>query len=681
MPNRLAAETSPYLRQHADNPVDWYPWGQEALERARAEDKPILLSIGYAACHWCHVMAHESFENPATAELMNRHYINIKVDREERPDLDGIYMNAVVAMTGQGGWPMTVIMTPDCRPFFGGTYFPPAPRFGMPAFSQVLLGVAQAWREQRDNIEASATEITNALRGASFITGAAAPVDDGLFDQALNNLLRTFDSRLGGFGGAPKFPPSMTLEFLLRAHLARGDALALHMAELTLTQMARGGMYDHLGGGFARYSTDDRWLVPHFEKMLYDNALLARVYLHAWQITGNPLFRQVTEETLDFVARELRHDDGGFYSSYDADSEGEEGKFYVWTAAEIGEALGDQAQAFMIAYDVTPGGNWEGRTILNTPLPLDEVAASLGRAPAEFAEAMGAARRQLYDLRARRVWPGLDDKVITAWNGLMLAAFAEAGRALGRGDYTAVAVSNAAFLHRTMRRENGRLLRTWKAGAQARYNAYLEDYAYLAEGLLALYQTTFDPVWFAWARELADLMLAHFRDGDAPGFYDTSDDHERLLERPKDVQDNATPSGNAMAATALLKLGLYTGERRYWDAAEAAIGSVYEAMARYPNAFAQWLTAASFIAAAPREVAVIGRLAAADTRALLDAVFSGYRPDLVVAAGPDSSHGTIIPLLEDRPQRDGRATAYVCRRFACQQPVTDPTDLLRQLEA
>ncbi len=679
MSNRLAAENSPYLRQHADNPVDWYPWGEEALQRARAEDKPILLSIGYAACHWCHVMAHESFEDPATAELMNRHFINVKVDREERPDLDSIYMGAVTAMTGQGGWPMTVVLTPDGRPFFGGTYFPPVPRHGMPAFSQLLMALAEAWTKQRDQIETSAGQIAEQLLQASFATvpGRGATLNDDLIDQALNGLLRTFDVRLGGFGRAPKFPPSMTLEFLLHVHARRGDAMALRMVELTLERMAHGGIYDQIGGGFARYATDERWLVPHFEKMLYDNALLARVYLHAWQVTGRPLYRRVVEKTLDFVAREMRHPDGGFYSSYDADSEGEEGKFYVWSAAEVRAALGADADLFMTVYDVTEPGNWEGHNILNLPRDPAEIAQSLNLDSSEMEERLARARQTLYDRRSGRVWPGLDDKVLTAWNGLMLAAFAEAGRVLGRADYVAVAEANAAFLHAQLRRADGRLLRSWKADGGARLNGYLEDYAFLADGLLALYQTTFAPRWFGWARELADLILAHFGD-EAGGFFDTSDDHETLLHRPKDVQDNATPSGNSMAAHVLLRLSLLTGEGSYWDVAERMVAGLYEPMARYSGGFAHWLSAATFILGQPQEVAIVGDPAAADARALLEVVIGGYRPDLVVAAGEEEA-AAVIPLLAARPRLDGRATAYVCRRFVCRQPVTEPAALAAQL--
>jgi uncharacterized protein YyaL (SSP411 family) len=489
-------------------------------------------------------------------------------------------------------------------------------------------------------------------------------------------LHQRFDHDKGGFGQAPKFPPSMTIEFLLRMRLQRGDGLALHMAEYTLKMMAYGGMYDQLGGGFARYSTDNEWLVPHFEKMLYDNALLARVYLHAWQVTGKPLYKRIVEETLDFVVRELRQESGGFYSSYDADSEGEEGKFYVWTAVEIQQLLDDEAELFMRYYDVSEGGNWEGNNILNMKFEPEEVAESLGLGVAEMEQRLAAAKTKLYAVRAQRVWPGLDDKVLTAWNGLMLAAFAEAGRVLKRPDYTAVATQNAQFVYETMRAENGRLLRTWKAGTSAKYNAYLEDYAYLADGLLALYQNNFDEQWFVWARELTEMMLDHFSDEANGGFYDTSDDHEALIQRPKDVQDNTTPSANAMAAQMLLKLSLYTGNGRYWDTAEKMVSTISEWMVRAPSGFAHWLCAAAFILGEPQEVAIAGELGAADTEALLDVVYSEYRPNAVVAVG---LNGENVALLGERPLRHNSATAYVCRRFVCQQPVTEPQALRLQL--
>jgi uncharacterized protein len=681
MPNRLATESSPYLLQHADNPVEWYPWSEEALDKARHENKPILLSIGYAACHWCHVMAHESFEDAATAEIMNRHFVNVKVDREERPDLDSIYMNAVVALTGQGGWPMTVFLTPDGQPFYGGTYFPREPRFGMPGFKQVLLSVADAWEKRREEIVDDAAKVGQHLEQRLTLAGDGSALGPELFETALPRLNEAFEPRKGGFGDAPKFPPSMTLEFLLRMVYERSDIHALYMVEHTLEQMARGGIYDQLGGGFARYATDSAWLVPHFEKMLYDNALLSRVYLHAWQVTGKPLYRRIAEETLDWVVREMRHDGGGFYSSLDADSEGEEGKFYVWKPAEIRAAVDDEttAELFMRYYDVTENGNWEGKSILHVPRELDEVAGELGIDVDDAAARLATARQQLYAVRAQRVWPGLDDKVLTAWNGLMLRAFAEAGRILQRDDYTDVAVANARFLYETMRSDSGRLLRTWKDGSEARFNAYLEDYAYLAAGLLELYQTVFDETWFEWAQQLAEMMLVHFRDEEHGGFYDTSDDHETLIQRPKDVQDNAIPSGNAMAALVLLTLGLYTGNARYATVAEEMMKGMVPYMARYPTGFSQWLSDAALLLGEPREIAIAGERDGEDVEALLAVVYDGYRPHQVVAAGSDEA--TIIPLLRGRAPVNGQATAFVCRQFVCQLPVTEPEALRGQLDS
>jgi uncharacterized protein YyaL (SSP411 family) len=680
MANHLANETSPYLLQHVDNPVDWYPWGEEALRLAREQDKPILLSIGYAACHWCHVMAHESFEDEETAAQMNQYFVNIKVDREERPDLDSIYMDAVVSLTGHGGWPMTVALTPDGEPFYGGTYYPREPRHGLPGFRQVLLALADAWQNRRAEVEKGALQVAGHINRKYQLDGDGQVLGVELLDRAVRTISRRFDPTEGGFGGAPKFPQPMTIEFLLQENLHKKDKFALHMAEHTLRKMAYGGMYDQLGGGFARYATDERWLVPHFEKMLYDNAQLARVYLHAWQVTGEPLYRRIVEETLDYVLREMQHEDGGFYSSQDADSEGVEGKFYVWTPAEIREALGDDAELFMRYYDVSEGGNWEGVSILNMKHEPPEVAEMLQLDADDMSERIRAAKKVLYEVRARRVWPGLDDKVLTSWNGLMLAAFAEAGRALGRADYTAAATRNAEFLHHTMRlAAAGRLLRTWKAGSEAKYNAFLEDHANLAEGLLALYQNTFELRWFSWAVELAELMLAHFYDEEDGGFFDTSDDHERLIHRPKDVQDNALPSGNAMAATVLLKLSLYTGDTRYWRVAETAVASMGAAILQAPTGFAQWLIAATFILSEPQELAIVGEPGQDDTAAMLDAVRQAYRPNLVIAAGPESA-GETIPLMAQRPMIGDRATAYLCRRFMCKAPATEPEQLLAQLE-
>jgi uncharacterized protein YyaL (SSP411 family) len=678
MANHLQDETSPYLLQHVDNPVDWYPWGEDALRLAKEQDKPILLSIGYAACHWCHVMAHESFEDGETAAQMNANFVNVKVDREERPDIDSIYMQAVNAMTGRGGWPMTVFLTPDGKPFYAGTYFPKEPRYGMPSFKQILAGVTQAWSEDRANVVSSANDVADQLRTLSGVGLEGGGLDVDTLGSAVRALSQRFDGTWGGFGDAPKFPQPMVLEFLLREHLRTRSPSALQMVELTLQKMAQGGMYDQLGGGFARYSVDHRWLVPHFEKMLYDNAQLARVYLHAWQVTGNHFYRRITEETLDYLLREMRHEQGGFYSSQDADSEGVEGKFYVWSANEIRDALGEEADVFMRIYGVSDEGNWEGHNILNLHLDPERFAAQLQIDAADLARRMIAARGRLYELRSKRVWPGLDDKVLTSWNGLVLGALAEAGQSLGRPDYLDAAVANARFLHRTMRRDSGRLARAWRAGSMAKHNAYLEDHAYLADGLLALYEATFDKRWVDWATELAELMLARFRDAKNGGFFDTSDDHEELIHRPKDLQDNAVPSGNSMAASVLLRLSLLTENGDYWQLAEQCTATMTRLMSQYPSGFGHWLNAASFILGEPREIALVG--STDELGPLLEVVRRGYRPFQVVAAGPEGEEASVA-LLRDRPRVGGRATAYVCRQFVCQAPVTNPEELARQLES
>ncbi|MGD9145791.1 MAG: thioredoxin domain-containing protein, partial [Anaerolineae bacterium] len=645
MPNHLANETSPYLLQHADNPVDWYPWGEEALQKARHEDKPIFLSIGYSACHWCHVMAHESFEDPAIAAILNRHFVNIKVDREERPDLDQIYMSAVQALTGSGGWPMSVFLTPAGAPFYGGTYFPPRPRYGMPSFTDVLQAIRDAWRDRRGELDTSSQRLVQAIKRQSDVSSPQSGATTGdlspdTLNAAFRGLQGSFDRAQGGWGGAPKFPQPMVLEYLLRYHHTTGNTEALQMVTHTLETMARGGMYDQLGGGFHRYSVDDHWLVPHFEKMLYDNSQLARVYLHAWQVTGNEFFRTITEEILDYVVREMTDAAGGFYSTQDADSEGEEGKFFVWTPSEIREVLGSDADAFTTAYGVTPGGNFEGKNIL-------EFVGDIDQRPA-----LAEARRKLYKVREERVHPGLDDKVLTSWNGLMLAAFAEAARTLDRLDYQEVAERNAEFLLRELRQKNGRLLRTWKA-REAKLNGYLEDYAYLIEGLLELYQTTFEPKWFEAAQELAETMIEHYADSDGT-FFDTSDDHETLITRPRDLQDNATPSGNALASAALLKLAGFTNELRTIDIAHQALAQMQPMMSQYPLGFGQWLQALAYALSQPREIAIVGDPEAADTQALLNVVRDGYRPFQVVALGTPDGQSTAVPLLHDRGLVEGQ---------------------------
>jgi len=676
MPNRLATETSPYLLQHADNPVDWYAWGEEALRRARQEDKPIFLSIGYAACHWCHVMEHESFEDPAVAAVMNELFINIKADREERPDLDDIYMKAVVAITGHGGWPMSVFLTPAGVPFYGGTYYPPVPRGGMPAFADVLRAIAAAWRDRREEIERSGAGLLDILRRGEGHGAPAAALSAGTLDAALAGLERQYDLAHGGWGGAPKFPQPMTIEFLLRMHARTGQRSALTMAASTLTKMARGGIYDQLGGGFHRYATDAIWLVPHFEKMLYDNAQLARVYLHAWQVQGDRFFRRIAEETLDYILREMTHTAGGFYSSQDADSEGEEGKFFVWTAEELREILGSDAALFSEAYGVTERGNFEGKNILHLAQEPEVLADRHSLHVDEVVRRLKAARRTLFLRREGRVRPGLDDKVLAAWNGMTLAAFADAARILDRPAYRVAAERNAAFMLEAMQTPGGRLLRAWRAGT-ARLNAYLEDYAGVVDGLLALYEATFDARWFVEAQRLADVMIARYRDP-AGGFFDTSDDHEALAVRPKGIQDNATPSGNALAATVLLRLAALTGEGTYRDLAEGALRLAQPLLAQYPTAFAQWLSAHDFALTRTREIAIVGDPDAPDTRALLNVVRAGYRPHQVVALGRPGEQQR-VPLMAGRAPLDGHATAFVCENFACNLPVTNPEALKAQL--
>ena len=678
MANRLAGETSPYLLQHAHNPVDWYPWGEEALARAKAEDKPILLSIGYSACHWCHVMERESFENPRTADLMNASFVNIKVDREERPDLDAIYMQAVQAMTGGGGWPMTVFLAPDGTPFYGGTYFPPEARANMPGFPNVLAAIADAWQNRRAEVLKSGNQLRQHLQQAVRPAASHGQLDVDILQAAGRGLAAQHDPEFGGFGSAPKFPQPMALEFLLRFWKRTGDEAALEVVVHTLDRMARGGIYDHLGGGFARYSTDAEWLVPHFEKMLYDNAQLARAYLLGYQATGNAFFMDVTEQIIEYVLRDMTDPSGGFYSTEDADSEGEEGKFYVWTPAELRELLGaEDARLFGAFYDVTAPGNFERRASIlrmeHTPL---ELASRLGVTEAELLAALERGRQILFEARSRRVRPARDEKVLAGWNGLMLRALAEAASVLAREDFLAAAIRNAEFLLGAMRRADGGLYRTWKPGHAARLNGYLEDYANVADGLVALYEATFDPHWLTAATSLADLILERFADVENGGFFDTSNDHETLITRPQDIFDNATPSGNAVSADVLLRLALLTGREEYQRAAEGVLQLLREPMARYPLGFARSLNALDFLLGRPKEVAIVGQPDAADTQALLRVVFEPFMPNKVVAGG-----GAPIPLLEGRHPADGRATAYVCEHYVCQAPATDPEQLRSLLVA
>ncbi len=716
--NKLSGSTSPYLLQHAHNPVDWRPWNDESLTIAKSENKPIFLSIGYAACHWCHVMAHESFEDNDTAAFMNEHFVNIKVDREERPDLDAIYMQATVAMTGSGGWPMSVFLTPDLKPFFAGTYFPPVPRYNMPSFKDVLAGIARTWSEQQGEALRVGNDVSNHLQQALSVNAPSeATFTQEYLDLAAKNLLDSYDWSNGGWGSAPKFPQPMTIEFLLRqAVLNKGsenergeleNSPILKSSFHALKAMARGGMYDVVGGGFSRYSVDNFWRVPHFEKMLYDNALLIRAYLHAYQLTGDEFFKRVVGESLDFIAREMTHPNGGFYSSLDADSEGEEGKFYVWTLDEIRATLNGDSDFFETAYGVTARGNFEGHTVLQRTLDDSSLAArfklDIEAVPAKLADC----HSRLLSVRASRVRPGTDGKVLTSWNGLMLTTMAEASRVIARSDTLRgerrsnlsveleiasgeeyrprnnmyiLATRSAEFLLSALR-PNGKLKHSWREGKTTN-EVFLEDYAALTLGLIELYQTDFNNKWFASAKELADEMIELFHDP-AGGFFDTAKDGEALLLRPKDAQDNATPSGNALACEALLKLAEFTGEGKYRDLAEKSLRLVANMAVRYPTAFARWLSAADFAVGKVKQVAIVsartepGRSEAGSENAseLIQHVQSAYKPNIILAASVYPPSNDAPALLKDRPLKNGQTTVYVCEGFVCKNPVTTISEL------
>ena len=668
--NRLNHETSPYLRQHAHNPVDWYPWGEEALAKARREDKPIFLSIGYSACHWCHVMERESFENEPTAALMNELFVNIKVDREERPDLDSIYMEAVQAMTGQGGWPMSMFLTPDGKPFYGGTYYPPEPRYGMPSFIQVLHSVANAYQSKRDQINDQAQRLTELLQQTATLTAQDSDLSTAILDEAIQQLLQYFDSEEGGFGSQPKFPQPMTLDFAMTQQARKGDLDALYMAELTLEKMAHGGIYDQLGGGFHRYSVDAIWLTPHFEKMLYDNAQLLRSYLHAWLITKQPLYRRIIDETIDYVLREMTSPEGGFYSTQDADSEGEEGKFFVWTPTEIEAILGKEAATvFNAYYGVSARGNFEGKNILHVVTPVENVAQRF-QMPVEAVErSLAASRRKLFDAREQRIKPGRDEKVLTEWNGLMIHALAECGAALGRDDALHAAQNAANFILQQMSQPDGKLYRSYKDG-QARLNAYLEDYAAFGIALVALYEATFDLRWLGEASRLTRLLIAQFGDDQNSGFYQTGLDHEQLVVRRKDFIDNAIPSGNSLTAELLLKLAVLTGNEDYRRQARLICLVMKESMARQPTGFGRLLCALNHLLVPSQEIAIVGDPEGADTAALLQVVRSRYLPTSVLALKRPGEE-SMLPLLEGRDLVNGQAAAYVCENYACKLPVTD----------
>jgi hypothetical protein len=686
MPNRLIHETSPYLLQHANNPVDWYAWGPEALERSRTEDKPILLSIGYSACHWCHVMERESFENQAIAALMNQNFINIKVDREERPDLDAVYMEAVQMLTGSGGWPMTVFLTPQGKPFYGGTYFPPVDRMNMPGFPRLLQSISEAYQTNRGEIERVTGQVVEQMGRANQLEPGVTPLSADILHQAYATLASNFDYQNGGFGTAPKFPQPMTPEFLLRYYHHCYHQRALEMVEMTLEKMACGGIYDQIGGGFHRYSTDAYWLVPHFEKMLYDNALLARLYLHAYQLTQRGMYRRICEETLDYVLREMTDPQGGFYSAQDADSEGVEGKFFVWSPRELREAIGEaDARIFGDFCGVTEGGNFEGASIL-TRRPDENLFAEKHHMTRDELNALIVrCRQKLLAVREQRVHPLRDDKVLAGWNGLMLRSFAEAGAALGRPDYLDAATRNASFLQDNMMPE-GRLLRTWRGG-QAKLMGYLEDYSGIADGLLALHEATLETRWLTGAITLADRMIDLFWDDGLGGFYDTGKDHEMLVVRPRDIFDNAQPSGGSMASDVLLKLAVITGKDEYASRAASPLRPLVQMMGRAPGGTGHWLAVLDFYVSMPREIAIIGPSSDPATRALLETVSRRYLPNKVVVGSSNTSidelrrNGLEFPLLEGRDQLDGKPTAYVCQNYACQLPVTEPDALAQQLEA
>jgi uncharacterized protein YyaL (SSP411 family) len=677
MPNRLAHETSPYLLQHADNPVDWYPWGADALERARREQRPILLSIGYAACHWCHVMAHESFEDPATAALMNERFVNIKVDREERPDLDGIYMQAVQAMTGHGGWPMTVFLTPEGVPFYGGTYYPKDDRHGMPSFTRMLRTVSDAYRQRPDDVARAAASVRELYAAAAERTRSAGALGARLLDEAYQALSRRYDEAHGGFDGAPKFPQTMSLDFLLRYWARRGTEQALAIAASSFRHMARGGIHDQIGGGFARYSVDAEWLVPHFEKMLYDNALLIQFGAHLWQATHDAAVRTVVVDSIEWLMTEMRSPDGGFYSSLDADSEGHEGRFYVWPLDEFNALLGDTAPALGDYWGVTADGNFEGMNILSVSGDARTVAARHGLSAHGLEELVRQARRTLYAARATRVWPGRDDKILTSWNGLTVRALAACARVFGDERIRAAAVESGTFLFNSLVAD-GRVFRSWKDG-RARIAGYLEDYAALGLAALALYELTFETQWLDRARAMQEATVRWFWDDAAGAFYDTASDHETLITRPREVSDNAVPSGTSLAVELLLRAAELTDDADARRRATYVLETLAPVMARYPSAFGHLLGAADLVINGAVEVAIVGDPAADDFGALTRTLAAGYVPGLVLAGGPPRDDDPVA-LLAGRTTRDGRATAYICRSYTCDEPVTQPAELERQIE-
>ncbi|MBN1430095.1 MAG: thioredoxin domain-containing protein [Anaerolineae bacterium] len=680
MPNRLANETSPYLRQHKDNPVDWYPWGEEALARANSEDKPIFLSVGYSTCHWCHVMARESFEDEQTAAFLNEHFVCIKVDREERPEVDSIYMRAVQAATGRGGWPMSVWLLPDGRPFYGGTYFPDTPRHGMPSFRQVLTRVLRAFREDRIVLEQDASTLTRSLSQTIRLRdGEAPPLDPGVLEIAFQGIAGQYDRQNGGFSTQPKFPPAMTIELLLRLYHRYGWRHALDMAFHTLDRMAWGGIHDQIGGGFHRYAVDALWLVPHFEKMLYDNALLLRAYLYGYQVGGEDRYLRVVDGIIDYLRREMTDPRGGFYSAQDADSEGHEGKFFVWAEDEIREALQGRAavDAVLDYWGVAAGPNFEGGSVLWVPESPETVATRHRMSVESLLDEVERSRSALFDLREKRTRPDRDDKILTAWNGLAISSLAQAARALDRDDILSMALRAADFVLNNLL-VDGHLRRSYKDG-QAKYGGYLEDYAFFIEGLIELYQATLDGRWLEQSLALTETMIDLFWD-DKAGFYDTARDHETLVARPQETTDNALPSGTSAAVAVLLRMAVLAGRPEWREPADRILAHLAPAIRQYPVAFCYLASQLDFALGQPHEIALVGDPDSEDMRALLNVIRRAYRPNQVVALRrPGEEDGPLIPLLVGREMVDGRATAYVCRQFVCQLPVTDPESLREQL--
>ena len=670
--NRLIHETSPYLLQHAHNPVDWYPWGEEALERAKREQKPILLSIGYSACHWCHVMERESFENEEIAAVMNELFINIKVDREERPDLDEIYMNAVQVMTRQGGWPMTVFLTPDLKPFYGGTYYPPTDRYGRPGFPKVMEAVAEAFNDKRAQVLEQADQLTVQL---NQISNVVDPHEHELTEQLMQNAFQhyhsQFDSHHGGFGNAPKFPPSMGLPFLLRYWHHSGNAYALEMVELTLEKMARGGMYDQLGGGFHRYSTDAHWLVPHFEKMLYDNAQLVVAYFEAFQATQKPFYRDIAVETLDYVLREMYDaENGGFYSTQDADSEGVEGKFFVWELNDVEDIIGEEnAEVFCEYYDITPQGNFEGENILHVQTSPDIFARKLQMDVEKLETLLADGRQKLFEEREKRIKPGLDDKILTSWNGIMIRGMAMGYQLTGKPEYLEACEKSAEFVLTTLSQDNGLLLRTYRSG-KSHLNAYLEDYSYFIAGLIALYEASFEPRWLTEAERLAHIMIDQFGDDAGDGFFFTGKAHETLIVQSKSAYDGATPSGASMAIHSLLRLAKHLDNPEFHDKALETLKLYFQQMERMPTGSGQLLCELAFLLSTPKEIAIVGKKGDAETKAMLARLHGVYQPNKIVALS-ESADGQTLPLLAGKTQVDDTATAYVCENYVCQAPTTD----------